>query len=72
MQWTPSNEIKKPVLLSKASKRIKYLGKNLTKEVKTWTLEVIIYTEEVSQVTGKTWPRTGGHTLLGWQTDGQD
>lgn len=43
MQRTLSNEIKKPVLLSKASKRIKYLGINLTWKVKTSTLEVIIY-----------------------------
>lgn len=43
MQRTPSNEIKKPVLLSKASKRIKYLGINLTREVMTSTLKVLIY-----------------------------
>lgn len=43
VQQTSSKDIKKPILLSTALKRIKYLGINLTREVETWTLDVTMY-----------------------------
>jgi hypothetical protein len=63
VQGTSSNDIKKPFLLSTASKRIKYLGINLTREVETWTLEVIMYCRRNLKP-----KRLGRHEARDWET----